>query len=117
MDPRLAMRVLAADGLNLFLCLPQAASPRGTAFVILRPYCPVYYVGDVYSDVWGTLCVNEIAPSYPSSPAGNRFRASIVAKRNKFRMAQPIVGRPFEEFDRSDELRLQPTAFLHVFGG
>src|SRR5438046_7086627 len=27
-----------------------------------------------------------------------------------------IVGRPFEEFDFSNELRLEPAAFLHVLG-
>src|SRR5713226_5933488 len=27
-----------------------------------------------------------------------------------------IVGRPFEEFDLRDELRLEPAAFFHVLG-
>ena len=43
-------------------------------------------------------------------------RVPIFSYRHKLRVAEMIVGRPFEEFDLRDELRLKPAAFFHVLG-
>jgi hypothetical protein len=32
-------------------------------------------------------------------------------------MTKVVIDRPLKELDRSDQLRLEPSASLHVFGG
>jgi hypothetical protein len=43
-------------------------------------------------------------------------REPVFAKRDEFRMTKVVIESPLKEFDRSHQLRFQPTAFLHVFG-
>src|SRR5713101_4210025 len=43
-------------------------------------------------------------------------RVPIFSYRHKLWVAEMMVGRPFEEFDHGNELRLEPAAFLHVLG-
>src|SRR5260370_20848731 len=38
-------------------------------------------------------------------------------RTSSFRLTKVIIGRPFKELDHRYQLRLQPAASLHVFGG
>lgn len=45
------------------------------------------------------------------------LRVPVVAKRDEFGMAKVVIERPFKELDHGYQLRLQPAASFHVFGG